>query len=86
MMGMPSCREAAERLSREQDEADPGGRRLALRMHLLICAHCRRYDRQLRWLRANLRQALTRAGGWQLSSAARERIRARLARERDSQE
>lgn len=83
MMGMPSCREVAERLSREQDEPNPHGRSLALRMHLLVCNHCRRYDKQLQWLRANIRQALTNTSGQQLSSAARDRIRAYLARERD---
>lgn len=86
MMGMPSCREVAQRLSREQDELNRGGSRLALRMHLLMCRHCRRYDKQLQWLRANLRRALTRASRSRLSPAARDRIRDRLARERDLHE
>lgn len=81
MMGMPKCREVAERLSRELDRPDPRGRSMALRLHLLMCNQCRRYDQQLQWLHANLRQALTDAGNSQLSPAAYDRIRARLARE-----
>lgn len=85
MMGMPTCREVAERLSREQDEPNPRGRGMALRMHLLICNRCRRYDRQLQWLHANLRRALTDTGGSQLSSAAYDRILARLTSEQQAQ-
>lgn len=82
MMGMPSCRDVAERLSREQDEAAPGRRTLALRIHLLMCGYCRRYGRQLAWLRINLHRALACAANARLSPEARERIRARL--EQDS--
>lgn len=86
MMGMPSCNEVAERLSREQDEPDPRARRMGLRLHLLMCYRCRRYARQLQWLRENLRRALARASASRLSASARERIRDRLARERDTRE
>lgn len=81
MMGMPSCREVAASLSRELDEPSPRGRGMALRLHLLMCNQCRRYDRQLQWLRTNLRRALTDTSGSQLSPAAYDRIRTRLARE-----
>jgi hypothetical protein len=86
MMGMPSCREAAERLSREQDQPGPRSRSMALRLHLLICGHCRRYARQLQWLRASLQRVLTDASDTQLSASARDRIRARLAREQALQQ
>lgn len=80
MMGMLSCRDAAARLSREQDESGPAGRRMALRLHLMMCGPCRRYARQLRWLRVAIQRALSDADRWRLSATARERIRARLIR------
>lgn len=82
MMGMPSCLEVARRLSREQDEPEPRARSMALRMHLLFCNHCRRYDKQLRWLRFNTQRALMGTDESQLSASAHDRIRSRLARER----
>jgi|GEM_PF-1744847 len=54
MMGLPTCREVAAQLSREQDAAEPTPHRLSLRLHLMMCRHCRRYERQLVWLRQSL--------------------------------
>lgn len=66
------------RLSREQDDPGFGRRGLRLRMHLLICGYCRRYGRQLDWMRDSLRRALAHADATRLSENARERIRERL--------
>lgn len=75
-MGLPSCREVAVRLSREQDDrsASPDRRSVALRAHLLLCRHCRRYAHQLAWLRATLGQIPPPV----LSDATRSRIRTQM--------
>lgn len=45
---MLSCREVTDKASDYLDDALPLGQRMALRMHLAMCRHCRRYLRQLR--------------------------------------
>jgi len=47
---MMTCKEAAQSISRTQDLRLPLSERIGLRMHLLFCASCRQYDRQVRWL------------------------------------
>lgn len=79
MMGLPSCREVAAELSREQDVPGAATRRRALTLHLMMCRHCRRYARQLAWMRQAL--ALARSSDTTapcLPAAARDRIRERL--------
>lgn len=67
-------------ISRAQDEELPFWPRFSCRLHLLYCRACRRYRRQLAWLRAGLRRvgsllAETDPGpGPRLTAAARERI------------
>lgn len=51
MMGLITCREASERLSRRMEEPLGPRELLGLRMHLLACSHCRRFDAQVRVLR-----------------------------------
>ncbi len=45
---MMICREAAELVASDGLEGAGWGRRLGVRLHLLMCRHCRRYARQLR--------------------------------------
>ena len=52
------------------------GRRLALRAHLLICRHCRRYLRQLRALVGSLRAPTT-----PLPDASADALAERIERE-----
>lgn len=80
-MGMPTCQQVAQQLSREQDEPLATKRRMALRLHLLMCHHCRRYNRQLIWLRTSIRRALQQFHNAQLSDPARARIRHQLAQQ-----
>jgi len=47
---MPSCPELVEQADALLARELPWRRRLSLRIHLLICEHCRRYLRQLGWL------------------------------------
>ena len=48
MMGLPSCRDVTRAISTDSVEEAAFRQRLAIRMHLLLCHHCRRYARQLR--------------------------------------
>ena len=53
---MLSCKETARILASDALEDLAWGRRLALRVHLLMCRHCRRYARQLRAIGAAARR------------------------------
>lgn len=78
---MLSCRETAELVSQGLDRPLGWGERLGLRLHLLLCAGCRRFERQIARLRAALR-GIGRgedAPGPSLPAEARNRIRQRLA-------
>lgn len=48
---MPSCAESTRLISAAQERTLNRGERLALRWHLLLCGACRRFERQLGWLR-----------------------------------
>jgi hypothetical protein len=48
---MLSCKEAAAMVSESLDRKLPLGQRIALRMHLLFCRFCRRFSRQVLFLR-----------------------------------
>lgn len=51
MKWMLSCHEATQLISESLDRKLPWSYRLALRLHLAICAHCARAARQLHLLR-----------------------------------
>ncbi len=52
---MLSCKEVARTVASDALDEHTWGRRLALRLHLLMCRHCRRYARQLRAIAAAAR-------------------------------
>lgn len=52
---MMSCAEAARIMSDRMNGAARRGERLRLRLHLLMCAGCQQYWKQLAWLRRWLR-------------------------------
>ncbi len=52
---MLSCKEVARIVASGALDEYTWGRRLALRLHLLTCRHCRRYARQLRAIAAAAR-------------------------------
>lgn len=82
MMGLPNCRKVAAELSREQDTPGHGARRRSVRLHLLMCRHCRRYAHQLTWLAQAMSQVRSSdAGAAKLPAVARARIHDRLRRE-----
>ena len=75
MMGLPNCREVAFQLSNEYARPQKSGRGLGMRLHLLICGACRRYQRYLAWMHRNMPRVLSEAPGANLSQAQYERIR-----------
>ena len=53
-MTMLTCRETSRLLSEGADRYLSPRERLAVRLHLLMCAPCRRFAKQLRWLRESV--------------------------------
>ncbi len=45
---MPTCKDVATAIGRNDLRTVPRWRGLALRLHLLMCPHCRRYAAQIR--------------------------------------
>jgi len=82
-----TCKETSWLLSRSREEPLTWSERLGIRLHLWVCAQCRRFRRQLAWF-----DRLSQRGGadlaeWvaadlALSEPARERIRAAIAARR----
>ena len=77
---MLNCKQVSELVSQSLDRRLSLGERLGIRMHLMVCAMCRRYRRQLLFLSRASRRLLGR--DVRLSPEARRRIREKL-RERD---
>ena len=82
----PNCKEASRLQSEALDRPLPLRRRVGLRIHLALCKWCRRYGRQIAFLRAAARGP----GGdpaepepRKLTPEARERIRRSLREPRD---
>lgn len=48
---MPHCREVTRLLSKSMDLPLSGKEKLQLRVHLLICRHCRRFSQQMQQMR-----------------------------------
>lgn len=74
----PTCREASRLQSEALDRPLPWLKRLGLRFHLILCQWCRRYGKQIRFLRdashENAEQ-VSEAAPQSLSSDARERLK-----------
>ena len=74
----PNCREATRAQSEALDHPLPPLRRFGLRLHLFICKWCRRYGRQIRFMRDAVHdheEKLVEAAPQKLSAEARERIK-----------
>lgn len=81
----PTCREASRWQSEALDHRLPPLRRAGLWLHVLICQWCRRYGRQVRFLRQAAHEhpeEFTEAADQKLSGAARERIKEKLRGEK----
>lgn len=56
-MNMMKCRDVSGLVSTGDIEAAPLGHRLGAWMHIAMCRHCRRFERQLQQLRRRARAA-----------------------------
>jgi predicted anti-sigma-YlaC factor YlaD len=77
---MMTCKQVSEIVSQSLDRQLTWPERLRLRMHLLVCSACTRFQRQMHWLRTATARAATtdRDAGPGLPAAARDRIGRRL--------
>ena len=74
----PNCREASRLQSDALEQPLPFPKRFGLRLHLLLCKWCRRYGRQIRFLRQAVHEhpdELNKAAPHSLSPEARERLK-----------
>jgi len=82
---MLSCKDVTKLLSESMDASLPIGKRIGVRLHLLICTFCLRYKRQLLLIRETARRLAAieeppiLSAGELLSAEAKERIRESLA-------
>ena len=77
----PSCKQASRLQSEAMDRRLSFFERLGLRIHLLLCAWCRRYGEQLKFLRSAAHQCESHEqaeAAQKLSPEARERIKQKL--------
>ena len=81
---MLSCKDVTQLISESMDRSLPLGKRIGVRIHLLMCRFCGRYERQLLLIRETIRRLVAgeeTPGGLfldPLSENARERIRQSL--------
>jgi hypothetical protein len=73
---MLNCKQASELLSQGMDEKLSLGKRLSLRMHLLMCHGCSNFISQLRFLRKIVQhhRDYPQCDNFHLSDGARQRI------------
>jgi len=75
----PNCREVSRLQSEALDHSLSAPKRAGVRMHLLLCRWCRRYGKQVRFLRETVREHPDEAiEGQTLSPEARERLKQSL--------
>ena len=80
-----NCREASRAQSEAMDRPLPFTKAAGLRFHLLICRWCRRYGRQIHFLREATRRKADRAdnaAATVLSEKARERMKKLLEKDK----
>ena len=80
----PGCRTATRLQSEALDHKLPFRQRLGLRIHLLLCKWCRRYGKQITFLRGAAHEhpeEMAEPAPQKLSDEARERIKRRLKAE-----
>jgi hypothetical protein len=82
----PGCKTATRLQSETLDRKLPLRQRFGLRVHLLLCKWCRRYGKQVTFLRNAAhehRDEMTEPVPQKLSDEARERIRQKLHANRE---
>lgn len=74
---MLSCKQASELVSQSLDRQLTMRERFSLRFHLLICAACTRFSRQLAYIQATIKKFVfdtEQNEGLKLSASAKERM------------
>jgi len=81
---MLSCKDVTKLLSESMDHSLPLGKRIGVRVHLLMCKFCSRYERQLLLIRETVRRLVAteekpvEPTGETLSEEAKEQFRKSL--------
>lgn len=81
---MLNCKDVTQLISRSMDASLPVGKRIGVRIHLLMCRFCARYERQLFQIRETLQRFVSAEGtsggppGEGLSEEARVRMKRSL--------
>ena len=81
---LPACRQVSRLQSDLLDRPLSLPKRFGLRLHLLVCKWCRRYGKQIRFLRQAVHEhpdELSQATPQTLSPEAREKLKQRLGQE-----
>lgn len=79
---MMTCEEASRLMSESLDRKLPLGKRIALRIHLLMCKLCPRFLQQMLFLKEasdHYKEEIEEDPSYSLSTNARERIKSLLA-------
>ena len=79
---MITCEEASRLISESLDRKHPMGRRIALRIHLLMCKLCPRFLQQMLFLKEasdHYKEEIEEDSSYSLSINAREKIKSLLA-------
>lgn len=82
----PSCKQASRLQSEALDHRLPILQRVGFRIHLYLCKWCRRYGKQLGFLRNAARYSsdqFVESSPQKLPAAARERMKQRLRAEKE---
>ena len=83
---LPTCRQVSRLQSDLLDQPLSLPKRFGLRLHLLVCKWCRRYGKQIRFLRQAVHERpdeLSQATPQTLSPEARERLKNSLRGEKE---
>jgi len=78
---MMTCQEVSRAIASDALVGAPLRRRFAVRMHLMLCRHCRRYALQIRAIGSGARRLF---GGGDEPSETTERLRAAILRRQET--
>ena len=77
---MPTCKDVATAIGKDDVRTMRWWRRVALRVHLLMCPHCRRYAAQIRAIGTSARRLFRELGK---DPQSLEQLRETILRRRD---
>lgn len=81
MTWLKNCKETSELVTQSLDRGLKWRERLGMRLHLMICRNCARFEKQMHLIRAWLRREDENADAAGLSEAAKSRIARQLRKE-----